>query len=867
MKTFHILICFVFGFSLVCFFSLFPKKTNANWETFSPIIFQATPLQLATQKGAIWHTVMQITERNLSDVSLDAIHNLSVTNTPKGNIIVPIVPQANISQNINQNPYQATYTDPVSLNALIQGSSVPLVLQGNTTSPAVVNLSVANPRQSVTLAIPELEANGVFLINNLSQTVTNKIIDALDNTLQNIPNAALVNNAINLVAGDGILLSSTSVPLGGSVAISNSGLVSGVGSLNGQTGVLTIAVGGINALSTNATGITISAIEADTLASIANRGATTNTAVSLTNTTNTIVAGTLTATGGTIDGITIGGNSPSSGIFQTINGLTIANNGDNTLSIGSGKIVTFGNSVTINGTDGITLTLPSASDTLVGVSSSQSLTNKTIHAGLNSINGLTIANFSSDTLSQWTNNVGFVTSSSADILTNKTLVAASNIITGLTNNNLSGAANITNANLANPSITISSGTGLSGGGIVNLGGVLALTNTGVVSITGTTNQVVTSGTTGVVQLSLPQSIGTGSSPTFSALSLSNATQQLQFGGNGTLSWNPSATRLLTLPDATDVLIGKTTSDILLNKTIAASTNTISGLAVGNFLSANISQWTNNLGFITPSTVDILTNKTLTAPIINGAVTTTGLTLPAFVASGNITGSGSPTVSNFGSINGLTLTAASDGVTISGGASVRTLTLSGGDITLGNIIKPTSSGALTISSNGANTLTLDAGGAASVAIGSMNASTISLGANTTVATGKTLAVDVDKLTVGGTIVPQAILIPVPLTASLLTQPIFVADTTYQITGAKCFYSLAALLNGTFQVTVDSGSTAPGSGTSQLSSAINLSSTTNTAHTGTLIGSPTTINAGDRVTAKLGGTLTSLLGTCTIYMKRI
>ena len=47
-----------------------------------------------------------------------------------------------------------------------------------------------------------------------------------------------------------------------------------------------------------------------------------------------------------------------------------------------------------------------------------------------------------------------VTESSTDTLTNKTIAAGSNTITGLTNTNLSGTAGITNANLANSSIRI-----------------------------------------------------------------------------------------------------------------------------------------------------------------------------------------------------------------------------------------------------------------------------------------------------------------------------------------------------------------------------------------------------------------------------
>lgn len=58
------------------------------------------------------------------------------------------------------------------------------------------------------------------------------------------------------------------------------------------------------------------------------------------------------------------------------------------------------------------------------------------------------------------------------------------------------------------------------------------------------------------------------------------------------------TGTLTLPTSTDTLIGRSTTDTLTNKTIAAGGNTISGLSVTNFTSANISQWTNNSGYIT-----------------------------------------------------------------------------------------------------------------------------------------------------------------------------------------------------------------------------------------------------------------------------
>jgi hypothetical protein len=81
---------------------------------------------------------------------------------------------------------------------------------------------------------------------------------------------------------------------------------------------------------------------------------------------------------------------------------------------------------------------------------------------------------------------------------------------------------IANGDLANSSITVTAGSGLSGGGSVSLGGTVTLTNGGVTSLTGTSNQVNVSASTGSVTLSLPQDIHTGASPTFSTLTLAGA---------------------------------------------------------------------------------------------------------------------------------------------------------------------------------------------------------------------------------------------------------------------------------------------------------------------------------------------------------
>lgn len=64
----------------------------------------------------------------------------------------------------------------------------------------------------------------------------------------------------------------------------------------------------------------------------------------------------------------------------------------------------------------------------------------------------------------------------SQILTNKTIAAGSNTITGLTNSNLSGSAGISNANLANSSVTIN-------GSAVSLGGSVTVTATATNALT------------------------------------------------------------------------------------------------------------------------------------------------------------------------------------------------------------------------------------------------------------------------------------------------------------------------------------------------------------------------------------------------
>lgn len=130
-------------------------------------------------------------------------------------------------------------------------------------------------------------------------------------------------------------------------------------------------------------------------------------------------------------------------------------------------------------------------------------------------------------------------------LTNKTISGASNTL-----------SNIANASLTNSSVTVTAGTGMSGGGAVSLGGSVTLTNAGVTSVTAGTGISVSASTGGVTITN----------------TISNTNQLTNGAGYITAS----------------------STDTLTNK------------------SGNISQWTNNSGYITSSGTAAAISKTISA---------------------------------------------------------------------------------------------------------------------------------------------------------------------------------------------------------------------------------------------------------------
>ena len=221
-----------------------------------------------------------------------------------------------------------------------------------------------------------------------------------------------------------------------------------------------------------------------------------------------------------------------------------------------------------------------------------------------------------------------------DTLTNKTIAAGSNTISGLTNSNLSGTAGISNANLANSSVTVTAGTGMSGGGAVSLGGSVTLTNAGVTSnVAGTGISV--SGATGAVTIT---NSGVTSNVAGTYITVSGATGAVTIGTNAT-SANTAST--IVARDASgNFTAGTITAALSGNATTATTATTTTGNA-GTATVLQTARAINGVSFNGSADITVaaaagtLTGATLASGVTASSLTSVG-TLGSLSVSGTVT---------------------------------------------------------------------------------------------------------------------------------------------------------------------------------------------------------------------------------------
>ena len=296
---------------------------------------------------------------------------------------------------------------------------------------------------------------------------------------------------------------------------------------------------------------------------------------------------------------------------QVINRGTSANDGtgDN-LRDGAGKVNNnFTELYTAFG-DGSTLT----AGTFVTTTSTNTLQNKSISLGSNTITGTT-AQFNTALTDG-----SFATLAGSEVLTNKTIDTATNTISNLTNSNLSGSAAITNANLATPSISI-------GGITFNLGDTDA---TPALDLTDATNYPTSSLTGTITNAQLAGSIDNAklSNSSVSIIADDSSAQSISLGGSILFTGGSGINTSISgneITFATDgSIVTETSSDVLTNKTINGPDNTLTNIANGSLSNSSVTLGATaiNLGDTAGSATNF--NLSGTSSISgSGTVTTTG----------------------------------------------------------------------------------------------------------------------------------------------------------------------------------------------------------------------------------------------------
>jgi len=256
------------------------------------------------------------------------------------------------------------------------------------------------------------------------------------------------------------------------------------------------------------------------------------------------------------------------GIGSTANDGT----GDN-LRVGADKVNDNFNEIYSTIGNGTTLT----SGSFITTTSTSVLTNKSIDLTDNTVTG-TLAEFNTAVT-----DATLVSTAGSEVLTNKTINGPDNTITNIVNANLSGSAAISNANLANSSISI-------GGISLNLGDTDATpaldlsdaTDYPANRLTGTITNAQLAGS--IVNSKLSNSAISIIADDSSAQSIALGGSILFTGGSG-ITTSISGNEISFVTDGS--IVTETSTDTLTNKTINGPDNTLTNIANGSLANSAV----------------------------------------------------------------------------------------------------------------------------------------------------------------------------------------------------------------------------------------------------------------------------------------